>query len=148
MGQHNYTKCNIHLIWGTKKRRPLLSKKEIRIKVSNYLYHYSEQKQIYMYKNYVNTDHVHALIDLPVQYALKDICKLLKGSSSYWINKNKLLNKKFRWGRGYGAFSVSASGLNQVKKYIHNQEGHHRLKTFTEELNEFISLYDVDIQNR
>lgn len=96
-----------------------------------------------MHINYVNADHVHVLFDLPTNYALQDIAKLFKGSSSFWINKNRFTKSKFSWGRGYGAFSVSASAIENVKSYIRNQEEHHRKKSFSEELDELLSAYDL-----
>jgi len=64
--------------------------------------------------NYVNPDHVHALIDLPTRLSIEELVQLLKGSSSHWINANDVIKEKFAWGRGYGAFSVSESNVNAV----------------------------------
>lgn len=135
------------MVWGTKKRQAVL-RRVVRKKLSAYLYTYAESKEIYMHINYVNADHTHVLIDLPRQYALKDIAKLLKGSSSFWINKNRLTNKRFRWARGYGAFSVSSSAIEKVKSYIRNQEKHHRQQTYNQELAGFLSAHGREIQNR
>lgn len=147
MGKHNYTKCIIHMVWGTKRRKPVL-KRPARKKLSQYLYSYANDKDIFMHINYVNADHVHALIDLHTTYALKEVFKLFKGSSSYWINQHNLTTHKFRWARGYGAFSVSASALGTVKNYIQNQEEHHRTKKFTEEYESFIRAYGLKVRNR
>ena len=89
----------------------------------------------------MNADHVHALIDLPTNLAIEDVTQLLKGSSSHWINSNDIIKGKFAWGRGYGAFSVSESNVTAVAKYIANQEQHHRVRTFAEELKEFIERH-------
>jgi len=84
--------------------------------------------------NYVNADHVHALVDLPTAFSIEELMQLLKGSSSHWINANDIMTGKFAWGRGYGAFSVSESNVDQVARYIAHQEEHHRMRTFAEEL--------------
>ncbi len=70
--------------------------------------------------------------------------KLLKGESSHWINENNLISQKFNWQRGYGAFSVSPSHLTVVRKYIANQDEHHRTKTFLEEYNTILKKYGLD----
>ncbi len=44
---------------------------------------------------------------------------------------------RFAWQEGYGAFSVSASNIAAVTRYIENQEKHHQKMTFEEE---FIGL--------
>src|SRR5256885_8293229 len=83
-------------------------------KVSGFLADYSKKNGIYMKINFVNTEHVHALIDLPTHLSIEQAVKLLKGASSHWINEQDLLTGKFAWGRGYGAFSVSQSGVDGV----------------------------------
>ena len=74
--------------------------KEAAASVSRFLTDYTEQKEIYMKINYVNADHVHALIDLPTNSSIEDVVQLLKGSSSHWINSNDVIQGKFAWGRG------------------------------------------------
>ena len=100
-----------------------------------------------MRTNYVNAEHVHALIDLPTTLSIDDCLKLLKGSSSHHINFNRLVNNKFRWARGYGAFSVSESQLKKIVEYINNQEEHHRTKSFTEEYELFMKKYGIKYVN-
>jgi putative transposase len=117
MSLHSYSRVWLHLVWATLERRPLLSKSAA-AKVSDYLTQYATEKGIYMKLNYVNSDHVHTLIDLPTHLCIEETMHLLKGGSSYWINQSNLLPGKFAWGRGYGAFSVSHSGVGEVAKYI------------------------------
>jgi REP element-mobilizing transposase RayT len=93
--------------------------------------------------NYVNADHVHALIDLPTGLSIEELMQLLKGSSSHWINANNVLTGKFAWGRGYGAFSVSESNVARVAAYIAGQEEHHRVRGFAEELGEFLDRHGL-----
>jgi putative transposase len=66
----------------------------------------------------------------------------MKGESSYWINKQSLVKNKFEWADEYYAVSVSESKLDDVRKYINNQEEHHRKKTFAEECDDFMKHYN------
>ncbi len=140
MSQHSYSVCWIHLIWSTLEHQKILNEEACR-KTSKYLKEYAHSNDIYMKVNYVNPDHVHALIDLPTRYSIEDIAQLFKGSSSHWINENKLVVGHFSWARGYGAFSVSQSQVEKVAAYIIGQKEHHRYKTFEEEYNEFMKAY-------
>ena len=97
--------------------------------------------------NYVNADQVHALVDLSTNLSIEELMQLLKGSSSHWVNINNTLQGKFAWGRGYGAFSVSESNVAQVAAYIAGQEEHHRVRTFAEELREFIERHGLRWQD-
>ena len=113
------------------------------VRVSRFLTEYAHEKQIYMKINYVNPDHVRALIELPTALSIEDVVQLLKGSSSHWINANDIIKGKFAWGRGYGAFSVSESNLDIVAAYIADQEQHHRVRTFEDEFKEFAQRHGL-----
>ena len=142
MSLHSYSRCWLHLIWGTLNREKILPK-EATSRVSSYLTEYSENKGFYMKVNYANGDHVHALVDLPTGLSIEELMQLLKGSSSHWINANSVLSEKFAWGRGYGAFSVSESNVGHVCAYIAGQEEHHRVRGFAEELKEFLDRHGL-----
>lgn len=146
MSLHSYSRCWLHLVWATLNREKILHR-DARKQVSKFLSDYSKEKGIYMKINYVNAEHVHTLIDLPTPLNIEDAAKLLKGSSSHWINKNRIVQQKFSWGRGYGAFSVSQSKVSDVAQYIANQEEHHREKSFTEEYEGFIKAYGLTIRD-
>ena len=142
MSLHSYSRVWLHLVWATIERRPLLTKPTA-VKLSAYLHDYSKEKQIYMKLNFVNPDYVHALIDLPTNLCIEDMMQLFKGSSSHWVNEQNLVVGKFGWGRGYGVFSVSESGVAEVCAYIANQEEHHRKRDFAEELKLFVERYGL-----
>jgi REP element-mobilizing transposase RayT len=73
--------------------------------------------------------------------SIDKIVMLLKGESSYWINRNYRLAKKFEWQKQYFALSVSESIIERVRNYIKRQEVHHRKKPFDEEYREYIRRY-------
>ena len=142
MSVHSYSRCWIHLIWATLNRDRVLNKKAA-AGLSRYLLEYAEEQGVYMKINFVNPDHVHALIDVPTGLSIEKVVQLLKGSSSHWVNSNELLRGKFAWARGYGAFSASHSNVDLVARYIVDQEKHHRVRTFAEELKEFIERHEL-----
>ena len=144
MSLHSYTKIWIHIIWETLDREKLLFDKTAK-NVSEFLFNYSKEKNIFMKINYVNPEHTHALIDLPTNITIEDCVKLFKGASSHYINQNRLVRTKFSWGRGYAAFSVSESQIDKVIDYIKNQKEHHRIKTYAEEYEEFLAKYKIQV---
>jgi len=75
---------------------------------------------------------------------IQKIMQLIKGESSFWINKNQLTQQKFEWQDEYFAVSVSESFLDKVRNYIKNQEEHHRKKSFQEEYDEFLEKYGFE----
>ncbi|OGU77012.1 MAG: hypothetical protein A2V93_04795 [Ignavibacteria bacterium RBG_16_34_14] len=144
MSLHSYTKIWLNLIWETHNRERLLFNETAK-KVSGFLFKYSMEKNIYMNINYVSPEHVHSIIDLPANINIEDSFKLLKGASSHYINQERLIPGKFSWGRGYAAFSVSESQLNKVIDYIKNQKEHHKIKSFAEEYEEFLTKHNLVI---
>jgi putative transposase len=143
MSKHSYSRCWLHLIWTTLDREPMLDTRS-GANASRFLSNYAQEKGIYMKINYFNPEHVHTLIDLPTNKCIEEVVQLFKGSSSHWINEEKLLRGRFAWGRGYGAFSVSHSDVERVAAYIAGQQEHHRKKSFTEELELFVKKYGLE----
>ena len=92
-------------------------------------------------------DHVHLLVGLKATHCLADFMRELKKTSSVWVHQEIKL-AGFAWQEGYGAFTVSAPARYQVQKYIANQVEHHRVKSFREELEEFLKKAGVKYEDR
>ncbi len=88
-------------------------------------------------------DHVHCLFLLNPKKSVSEVIKQVKGHSSHMINQHDLLNQKFAWQVGYGAFSVSKSNIKKVYQYIKNQKFKHRDKSLQDELESFRKLHDI-----
>jgi REP element-mobilizing transposase RayT len=91
------------------------------------------------------TDHVHCLISLNDDLNIGKIAQLIKGESSYWINKNKLTSNRFEWQDEYLAIGVGDDKIQDVRNYIANQEEHHKKVTFQQEYEIFIKRYGFEI---
>jgi putative transposase len=92
-------------------------------------------------------DHVHLLVGLKATHCLADFMRELKKASSVWVHE-EIKQPEFAWQEGYGAFTVSPTARSQVQKYIANQADHHRVKTFREELAEFLKKAGVKYEDR
>jgi REP-associated tyrosine transposase len=134
-----FVKVYIHTVWSTKNREAFLSSREIRQKVWQHIRENAKQKGIFI--DFVNgyNNHCHCLISLGVDQTIQKVMQLIKGESSYWINKQKLTKNKFEWQDEYFAVSVSESMIDRVRNYIKNQEAHHKAKSFKEEYDVFIN---------
>ena len=139
-----YVKMWAHLVWATKKREPVLEK-NIRKNIFSHIRENALTKNIQI--DFINghVDHVHILISLNADQTIANTIQLIKGESSYWINKNKLTPQKFEWQDDYFAVSVSESGIDKVRDYIKNQEEHHKKKTFQQEYDEFMERYGFEL---
>lgn len=139
-----FTKVYLHLVWSTKDRFPFLNSVELRQKVWNHIKENANSKGIFI--DFVNgyEDHCHCLVSLGIDQTIQKTVQLIKGESSFWINKNLSLSKKFEWQDEYFAVSVSQSMVPKVRNYIKNQEEHHKKKSFQEEYEEFILKYNFE----
>lgn len=140
-----YIKVYIHLVWSTKNRVKYLDSPTLRKKMWHHIRENAEAKGIHL--DYVNGfyDHCHCLISLKSDQTLKDIVQLLKGESSAWINKQKIVNGHFGWQKGYFALGVSESRIEVVRSYIKNQEDHHSRKTWGQEYEELILKHGFEL---
>jgi putative transposase len=92
-------------------------------------------------------DHVHLLVGLRPTHSLAKVLQDIKGTSSKWVH-DEIGSRKFAWQTGYGGFTVSPSQLDEVRKYIREQEVHHHQKTFQEEYVEFLNKSGVEYDER
>ena len=139
----SFLKIWIHLVFSTKNREPFLTK-DIRYKVHQHIIENCKEKDIFIIAVNGYTDHLHCLISLGKEQSIAKIAQLIKGESSFWINKNTICKTKFSWQDDYFAVSVSESQVGTVKKYIQNQEAHHSKSTFSNEVDEFMKNYNWD----
>lgn len=136
----SFVKVWIHLVFATKYRKPLLTK-EIRNILYPHIIQNCKEKEIFLQAINGYTDHLHCLISLGRDQNIAKVAQLIKGESSFWINKNNLTPEKFSWQDDYFAVSVSESGVEAVVNYIKNQERHHSKKDFQLEVNAFMDKY-------
>ena len=128
------SKVQVHLIFSTKNRFAFLLDAELRRRVHTYIARILNEHDSPAIEVGGWIDHVHALFSLSRNHAISEIVRKAKANSSGWVKTQGGLLTKFEWQAGYCAISVSPSQLEQVRRYIMEQEEHHRVRTFQEEL--------------
>lgn len=136
----SWVRIGIHLVFTTKNRKPLL-RNEIRGEIFNHIKENAALKGIWIDCINGSSEHAHCLIFMNKDQSISQVVQLVKGESSFWINKNKIIKNKFSWQDDYWAASVSESHVESIREYIRNQEEHHRKKSFAEEVDEFMKKY-------
>jgi putative transposase len=89
-------------------------------------------------------DHAHCFFGLKPSIDVSKVMQIAKAKSSKWINENGLLQRRFEWQEGFGAFSYSHSQIDAVVHYIENQERHHSKQSFFDEYIDMLQKYEVD----
>ncbi len=91
-------------------------------------------------------DHVHLLVSLRSKHRLDYLLRDLKADSSEWVHRE--ITKQFEWQKGYGAFSVSPSSIEPVRRYIKDQKQHHAKIDFKDEYVDMLKKADLEFDER
>ena len=137
---HSYTNLLYHIVFSTKERRPWLDN-EISVRLYEYLGGAIRSEGGTSMGINGCADHVHLLAKLRQDKAVSDVLRTIKANSSGWIHHTFADARGFGWQAGYGAFSVSQSQVDTVRRYIGNQQEHHTRLSFKEE---FIALLEAN----
>jgi len=93
-------------------------------------------------------DHVHLLVSLGKERSVADLLRVVKTNSSKWIHLTFPNMGHFGWQTGYGAFTVSHSKVETVRRYIAAQPAHHRARSFHEEFAALLNRHGVAFDER
>ena len=139
---HSYTLSVFHLVFSTDRRARLI-RKDLQPRLAEFAVGIARKKNIHIYAVGGMEDHQHILMAIPAVMALATATQLLKGNLSRWMNQTRELPFAFAWQEGYGAFSVSASQIPTVKKYINTQAEHHRHRDFRTEYLALLKKHNI-----
>ncbi len=132
----SYSKVYVHAIWSTNNRMPSLDK-SIRQNLYNQIGNVVTNCKGIVHEIGGVEDHVHILMETPKDKPLSDLIRDVKTASTHWLKSMNRKYQQFEWQTGYGAFTISYSNLDTVKKYIQNQKEHHQQNTCKKEWENF-----------
>lgn len=138
-----YTQLYIQVIFAVQNRVALIGSKW-EVELYKYITGIVQNKGQKMLVINGTENHLHFLIGMKPKCCLSDLVREVKKSSTEFIKTKKLTNFAFKWQEGFGAFSYSHSNLPSVIRYIENQKEHHKNKTFKEEYEEFLKIFEVE----
>jgi REP element-mobilizing transposase RayT len=144
---HSYTQLYYHIVFSTKNREPMMDR-ALRERLFAFIGGgIRDEGGTAMIVN-GSEDHVHILARLRADRALSDVLRNIKAFSSGWVHKDFPNLNEFAWQTGYSAFTVSRSQLDIVRRYIENQEDHHRKQNFQGELLALLRAHEVEFDER
>jgi len=146
MGQ-TLTCLHYHIVFSTKNRQPQI-REDIRRRLYDYMGGIIKSEGGILFAVGGTEDHVHLLASFPAQPSVADCLRAIKANSSKWMHETFPDHPTFAWQSGYGAFSVSRSNDDAVRRYIAAQEEHHQRVTFQEEYIEFLRRHEVPYDER
>ena len=143
---NTYTQCHVHLVFAVKHRQALI-KKQWKDELEMYITGIVQNQKHKLLAISAMPDHIHIFIGYNVNQLIPDLVEEIKTSSNSWINQKGYSEHKFDWQKGYGAFTHSHNNVNQVGRYIANQEKHHRKTKFREEFADYLISNEIVYKN-
>jgi len=144
---NTFTQIHIHAVFAVQNRESLINK-IWRERLYNYIIAIMQKHGHKVLSIGGMADHVHIFFGFRPTQSLSSLMQEVKRDTSEWINQNRFALSRFTWQEGYGAFSYGKSQIDDVVKYINNQEAHHATRTFTEEFKKFLDMFGVEYDNR
>jgi REP element-mobilizing transposase RayT len=138
----------LHIVFSTKNRKPFLTDKTRRGQCHAYLAGTCHNRGSPSLIVGGTEDHVHILCMLSRQESVAVLVRELKRESSKAIKQKCPGLREFYWQSGYGAFSVSPAHVEILKKYIVDQEAHHRKQSFQDEYRRLLRKYGLEYDER
>jgi len=144
---NTFSQIHLQLIFAVKHRNSLINK-EFKDEVEKYITGIIKKNNCKPLAIYCNPDHTHIFLGLHPNVMISDLVKTIKTASTSLIKEKFTRNHIFCWQDGYGVFSYSNSQINNVVKYILNQEEHHKKKNFREEYLDILRRANIDFDER
>jgi putative transposase len=142
-----FTSLTYHVVFGTKLRRPLI-RPEIRDHLYAYIGGIIRDEKGHLIEVGGMPDHIHILASFSPTVAVSVMLRQIKTGSSKWLNERPDVIDRFEWQRGYGAFTVSQSGIGRVRRYIQGQEEHHQKRSFSDEFVRLLQRHQIPFEER
>ena len=144
---NTYTNLFFHIVFSTKERKQFLTK-EVRDELYLYISGIAKAKNFQIPIMNGTDDHIHILTILKPDISISKAVQYIKSGSSKWIHERFPKLKIFSWQEGYGAFTVSMSQVEKTKKYILNQENHHKKMDFIEEYRKLMKINNIKFDEK
>ncbi len=140
---NTYNQIYIHIVFAVKYRDAAIAK-SWRQELYQYIIGLIERRGHKVYAVGGVSDHIHILVSLSPKQAISELVQEVKRASSLWIKEKRFVRCRFAWQEGFGVFSYGKSQIDNVVKYIQNQEIHHAKRTFRDEYVSLIKLFGVE----
>lgn len=141
----SFTQLTYHVVFATKYRTPSI-REEFRDRLYEYVGGILRARKGHLIEIGGVRDHIHILARLSPTLAVFDVVRDVKANLSKWYNDQLQTRTGFEWQKGYGAFTVSYSRIENVRGYIQTQAEHHRSRTFQEEYILFLKRHGIEFR--
>lgn len=144
---NTFSQIYLQFVFAVQGRQSLITK-EHKEELHKYITSLAHARKAKMLAIHCMPDHAHLFVGFKPSVLISGFVKEIKVESNEFITKKKWVNGSFNWQEGYGVFSYGHSQIDNVCKYILNQETHHKKKTFRQEYHEFLEKFTIPYDER
>ncbi len=144
---NTYSQIYLQFVFAVKNRLALIPS-EHKEELHKYITGLVQNRKAKMLAVHCMPNHIHLFVGFKPVISIADFVKEIKVESNEFINSKKWVRNRFSWQEGYGVFSYSHSQIDNVIRYIHNQESHHRKKTFRQEYLEMLQKFEIPFEEK
>lgn len=130
----------VHLVWTTKFREATIDP-VWESDLHAYIAGVAKNKGCHLIAAGGMADHIHLYVSLSNDISVGSLVNAIKTNSSRWINQVHPLAQRFRWQRGYGAFTMNQKNERYLRSDIANQKRHHLARTAETEMLQLAKLH-------
>ncbi len=142
-----YTQILYQIVYSTWNRESTLNSNS-RDELYKYIWGVLKDKKCHLYRIGGVSDHIHILTHLYPSISLASLIKDIKLASTELIKSKNLFPQFSGWQEGYAAFTYAFKDKDRLIDYIKNQEAHHQVKTFKEELIDLLTEHGIDFDEK
>ncbi len=136
----------MHVVFSTKNRACWLEDKAIHSEMFAYISGICRNLKCPSIITGGHIDHVHILVRMGKMKTASKLIGEIKEDSSKWIKKKSVPD--FYWQNGYGCFGISATHVEIVRQYIKNQDKHHQVISYQDELRRILNRNNIQYDER
>lgn len=144
---NTFSQIYLQFVFAVKHRQHLIPR-EHKEELHKYITGLVQNRKSKMIAVHCMPDHTHIFVGFKPVMEIADFVKEIKVESNEFINKQRWISRQFAWQQGYGVFSYSRSHIDNVARYVLNQEEHHKKRTFQQEYIEFLNRFEVPFDER
>jgi len=143
----SYRQILYHIVFRTKNSGKTLVQEHSK-ELYAYLMGVIKNKKCFLYRINGMEEHIHILCDLHPSLALADYLRDMKTASSIWLKQTGKFPKFEGWADGYAAFTYAWRDKDMIVNYIKNQQEHHKIESFEDELRRLLKEHGVEVDEK
>jgi REP element-mobilizing transposase RayT len=144
---NTYSQIYLQFVFAVKFRKCLIPK-EHKEELHKYITGLVKNRDAEMLAVHCMPDHVHLFVAFKPTVLIANFIKEVNVEATEFINTKRWMAKRFRWQNGYGVFSYGRREVQMVIDYVHNQEEHHRTKSFKREYIDMLKEFEISFDEK